>query len=611
MAEVAIPVLALGALYLINNDRNGKNRNNKNNRKEGFDNVSAQNQRRLISGDATTYQPTSPPINYPKPRSSGVDNNVKYYKNPNAATDRYFQQSVYENAVDDKSNPVNNLTFKSLTGNDVKKTDIKHNNMKPFFGSRVRQRTVGLNSNESHLDYAQGRGSLHVSKKAVAPLFAPQKNMQWAHGAPNTSDFIQSRMNPSRNISNTKPWEEIRVGPGLNKGFTNEGSNGFNSGMEARDSWRPKNVDELRTKTNPKVTFGLANLEGPAQGTFVRGIEGKIEKNRPDTFYLNTPDRWFTTNGQEKGQTVRSAQVMQPIKSNDGREYFGNGNGNQDGASLAGPAEQNFRKSRRPILAPFDKYKGPAHNMSYKAGGDSTKDDYGKDGYNALPNSRTTGRQADEFGIVSGWLKAITAPVMDMLRPSRKENLIGNMRPNGNAGGAYGVNEARVWNPADRLKTTIKEQTIDNKYDSAPYQKKDGGFEVTEYDAPPTHRESYLCPYTGNGQATGLTTAGPVYNAAYNANLNPNKEILSAGAARPTQGNMSLLNSNQNIAISKIGATRPAQIIPSMPKQPPNMSTYGTISGNNMRSQNISRNNTGLLTAFDNNPYTQSLSSVA
>ena len=121
MAEVAIPVLALGALYLINND---KNRNNKNNKKEGFDNVSAPNQRRLISGDATTYQPTSPPINYPKPRSSGVAKNVKYYKNPNAATDRYFQQSVYENAIDDKSNPVNNLTFKSLTGNDVKKRQI-------------------------------------------------------------------------------------------------------------------------------------------------------------------------------------------------------------------------------------------------------------------------------------------------------------------------------------------------------------------------------------------------------------------------------------------------------------------------------------------------------
>ena len=40
------------------------------------------------------------------------------------------------------------------------------------------------------------------------------------------------------------------------------------------------------------------------------------------------------------------------------------------------------------------------------------------------------------------------------------------MRPNGNAGGNYGVNEARVWNPADRTKTTIKEQTIENKYEA-------------------------------------------------------------------------------------------------------------------------------------------------
>ena len=43
---------------------------------------------------------------------------------------------------------------------------------------------------------------------------------------------------------------------------------------------------------------------------------------KTDTFYLNSPDRWFTTTGQEKGQKVRSAQVMQPIKSNVGREYF-------------------------------------------------------------------------------------------------------------------------------------------------------------------------------------------------------------------------------------------------------------------------------------------------
>ena len=32
------------------------------------------------------------------------------------------------------------------------------------------------------------------------------------------------------------------------------------------------------------------------------GIHGKIEKNRPDTYYENSSDRWFTTTGIEKAQ---------------------------------------------------------------------------------------------------------------------------------------------------------------------------------------------------------------------------------------------------------------------------------------------------------------------
>ena len=88
--------------------------------------------------------------------------------------------------------------------------------------------------------------------------------------------------------------------------------------------------------------------------------------------------------------------------------------------------------------------------------------DYGKDGFVSRPNARSTTKQQESFGVVGGWVKAVVAQVMDVLRPSRKENVIGNLRPTGNAGGAYGVNQARVWNPADRTKTTIKEQTIVN-----------------------------------------------------------------------------------------------------------------------------------------------------
>ena len=83
--------------------------------------------------------------------------------------------------------------------------------------------------------------------------------MDWSssNGMPSFTQYMQDRMrnNVTSKMNNTKPWEEIQVGPGLNEGFSHEGSGGFNSGMEARDKWLPKNVDQLRVKNNPKNTY--------------------------------------------------------------------------------------------------------------------------------------------------------------------------------------------------------------------------------------------------------------------------------------------------------------------------------------------------------------------
>lgn len=131
------------------------------------------------------------------------------------------------------------------------------------------------------------------------------------------SDFLQSRVNPSMRMANVKPWEEQRVAPGLNKGFTNEGSNGFNSGMEARDSWLPKTVNELRVDTNPKITYGLSGHEGPADSLIKNAgtvqTQGRVEKNRPDTYYNVGQKRWFTTTGLEKAQTARGVEVLHDV----------------------------------------------------------------------------------------------------------------------------------------------------------------------------------------------------------------------------------------------------------------------------------------------------------
>ena len=104
----------------------------------------------------------------------------------------------------------------------------------------------------------------------------------FANGTPNTSDFVQSRMNPSLRQANVKPYESQLVAPGLDKGFNGEGGVGFNSGMEARDKWLPKNVDELRVGNNPKVTFDLNGHQGPANSLIKESgnitTQGKVER---------------------------------------------------------------------------------------------------------------------------------------------------------------------------------------------------------------------------------------------------------------------------------------------------------------------------------------------
>ena len=110
---------------------------------------------------------------------------------------------------------------------------MTHNNMVPFFGSSVKQNTRNLNDNESRLDSMNGSGSQRISKREVAPLFKPTGNMQWANGMPSTTDFIQSRINPSMYMNNVSPNQPIRVGPGLNQPGGVLGSGGFNAGMES------------------------------------------------------------------------------------------------------------------------------------------------------------------------------------------------------------------------------------------------------------------------------------------------------------------------------------------------------------------------------------------
>ena len=76
----------------------------------------------------------------------------------------------------------------------------------------------------------------------------------------------------------------------LNQGYSAAGSSqGYNSGLEARDSYKPRTVDELRVKTNPKVSYEGRVVSG-FKGTR-RGMQPVVNKNRVIRFhsYDGTP----------------------------------------------------------------------------------------------------------------------------------------------------------------------------------------------------------------------------------------------------------------------------------------------------------------------------------
>ena len=249
--ELAIPLVALSGLYVM------KNQNKK---KEDFSNHS-----KLPNTNTpdSNYSVENQIESVEPQQTSELSHNNRYDNGGGVYTDKYFTQQQPSQSELSKE-----PEYLSLTGEKVGGDYFHHNNMVPFYGSNLRTVKSVANSYEGLMDNYTGGGSQEIRKKEQAPLFKPEENVQWAHGAPNSTDFIRSRVNPSMRMANVKPFEEERVGPGLGLGYTKDGSEGFNAGMMDRETWMPKNVDDLRVATNPKNGGNsLIGHEGPANSS--------------------------------------------------------------------------------------------------------------------------------------------------------------------------------------------------------------------------------------------------------------------------------------------------------------------------------------------------------
>ena len=603
--ELALPLVALGGLYVI------KNNKSPNNSKEGMENMKNIKDQKFQEQISNINN-----LNNNKVDKNIIDN--QYYSNDSyleeiqtkynggQTTDQFFNSTNLIKSVDIDNNKYDLSQQFDLTGEKININNFNHNNMQPFYRSKT-MHDMNHDKTQSILDNKIGDNNNSIDKRESAPLFEPSENLHYANGMPNMNDFMQSRVVPGNKISNVLPFDQKKVGPGLDQGYRTEGNNGFNSGMVSRDKWLPPTVDQLRIATNPKVSYSLDGHTGPASSHIKnRGIQASVEKNKPDTFFeMGGKSRFFTTTGVEKGQTNRSmATVYSDKKENTSSSY----EGIAAGPNMSNIGQSSYEASKRNVY-------GSENFGIADAGGEQPAgpDNYGAKSYNIYENNRTANSNIGKYGGVGGALGAVIAPVMDLLRPSRKENVIGNVRLYGDVQSS--VPSSYVANSNDVLRTTNRQMTRDDDMFWNVQGQNIGTYTTNSQKLSGNQRDTTQHTYIGNAGGNGVSNNMTLYDAAYKQTNNATKEILSKN--RTNQGGTQLYNQNLNVSIAKKEQDRDnnRMWVPSSASAiPPSQQTYGKLDQPYAyleEKTNIDRINPDLLSAFKKNPYTQPLNSVS
>lgn len=554
--ELAIPLVALGSLYIVSNQsKNPKPAN------EGF-----------------LPNTNVPDVNYPavsqETEISSKLSTMNKYSGPSVYTDKYFNPYSKGSLVKESINADNNQ-YKSLNGDNVDSAYFEHNNMMPFFGGKIRSK-IDPNSNEAIMDNYLGTGSQTFVKSEQAPLFAPNEKMHWANGAPNMNDFYQSRVNPSMRMANVKPFEEVKVGPGLGLGYGTEGAGGYNAGTAMRESWLPKGVDDLRTANKQKASEIMQlGHEGPAKSRITNvGILGAFQKNRPETAFEWGADRLFTTTGAAKGQTLHSIPVERHVVRPETTVDY-NGVAQSMHAQQAMPGE--VLPSHRIELGPTQL--GAANAVGRGFGNEG---DYGLKSKQVYANNRSSNVQDDYFGAVGSSIGAVVAPLLEMMRPSRKENTTGNMRVYGDAKTA--VSQSYLYNPNDAPAHTMRETTENSvNHWNVNRGQTNNGYASAKVEAVPQHRDTTTTSYTGSG-----ASKNPALRV-YDAELGYQPSNLKAETIKGRFG-----NSNTNLfnnSVNYQGKPKDLDMVNNrevMPKMP--YVTAGSLGTYQQKGQNLDSN---------------------
>lgn len=328
-------------------------------------------------------------------------NNLKEYNNLvqyNAVNNLYQLNNTNTN-----NNKESKIVKSQLTGDNIKFT---HNNMVHFYGGSVKQNT-DTDKKHRKLDIFTGGENLKKSKKEVGPLFELEK--QNIHGGQNYTEEYKNNINQSRYENHNLPFEQIKVGPGVGLDYGDGPSGGFH--QDIREYEMPKNVDELRAKNNPKITY---------KG---RIIKGKKEIKRDSGYY-------FT---KDKNNVMEVDRIQHPThgvgKETTRSEIYISDNNRKISKELMGPAGNTIiKESNRQKHRPSNKLKLDVDTTRNIAG--DTRYDYDRDAFNCAETKREEQavQQYEKKLYIANLLKALipTAQFQDTAKMTIKETTENN-----------------------------------------------------------------------------------------------------------------------------------------------------------------------------------------
>lgn len=577
--------------------------------------------------------------------------------------------------------------------------------MLPYFGGKLKQNTSDTAFDNKLRTHTGVDKFTDYHKKENKPMFKPEKNLSFINGTPNKTNFYRERTNISQFQNNVLPFKQVSVLPGLNKrGEGVSGEGGFHN-PKIRDVALAnyKSIDELRVGNKKQTTHTLPTSSG-ANLVSNRGKQSQVAKNKPETTFEHGHDRLFTTIGNVIKYALRENFVATDNGKKQSREEFGSA-----GAVVVKPRNiETTQESRRHVYENYG-VRNVTIQHKWETNGDTA--DYGKSSFVAGPNERDTTKDNIHISNIGSVVKSLSAPLLDIMKTTRKENTIGNPRPEGNMnaqipkkqtvydtndiarttiketlihnerkGTVTGPQKLTVYDPNDVAKTTIKETLIHNDrlgnvgmqkpkikiydYDTAPKvtirntleetdfntnlktvrdksttrvldkvkttvrettednvhsgnvkYTLDGGYQIDPADAPATQKQ-YLSDIEYTGGANTYQAAPRTDHAERNARLNLNKQSIAKGR-KPMGSNvkiwngkevMNVLNKRQLACINaeRVEKGKVYQEIPSNKGK-----TYTNLRVNLSNDHVQSLIDPEILNAYNENPYTHSLSSYA